>query len=368
MIIDINIKGHNVMGRSNLSDITSSSRLDVIYDDNISVKTCAAILNELEVHNYTTSQNSFGSIDIKITQASYGVTIIIIDSIFSWLNNPLNAFINSSYTTYGNKISFRNLHFINNHYLWTLLNIQFDLKNVSSSAAVGKHDKVIFRDCLFSGNTNINQIIHCKWLHDLKNVIQSVLIINCLIQNITNCTDILTFTSHFVSDKSIGLAYKVHIHDTDFIYNTCNNERSSTLVNCDSPLLLTGPCIIIHGNTFQLLFTIHDHFLIIFSHTYIEFSENKATYMIQNKTVVLVKNVTVIIRRNVISHLFVTYKIQNTYNIFPMCYFQFFEDQVSFSNTEFNINLANSNLFTNIFKGDAENINCLMLESSLFYR
>ena len=99
MMIDMKIIGHNMMGRSNLSNITSKyNGLYITFDDNISVNACA-IKNELNVYNY---KISFATININMIQTSYGVFIVIANSVFSLLDNPLSVYIISSYTTYEN--------------------------------------------------------------------------------------------------------------------------------------------------------------------------------------------------------------------------------------------------------------------------
>ena len=88
------IKGHNIMGLSNWSDITSSNGLNITYDDNNSVN---AVTHVLEICNYTLSKISFAGISIKITQMFYDVYMIITDSVLSQLHTELTVFINSSY-------------------------------------------------------------------------------------------------------------------------------------------------------------------------------------------------------------------------------------------------------------------------------
>ena len=64
MMIDMKIIGHNMMGRSNLSNITGKyNGLYITFDDNVSVNACA-IENELNVHNY---KISFATINIDMT-------------------------------------------------------------------------------------------------------------------------------------------------------------------------------------------------------------------------------------------------------------------------------------------------------------
>ena len=195
---------------------------------------------------------------------------------------------------------------------------------------------------------------YCKWLHhQVENILQTVFITNCLIQNTTNFTDILMFTeSDYNNIKAISMVY---IDNTNFIYNTCNSEHSTSLVNSDNTVSLSGPHIVIHGNTFQSLFTINNGYVIVHNDTYIEVSENKATYMIQNRAVTLFQDITITIRKNVISYLLAANKVQNVHIHIPICYFQLFGNQKRTTNK---IIIADSNLVTSIFKNDAENINC----------
>ena len=361
MIIDMKIKVHNMMGDSILSDIISGNSFDITYDDNISLK-LYDINHTLTIYSYAMSKQSLGGIMIKITQLLYGVSIIISDSVFSLLDNQLTMLIKSGYTTYENIIIFEKVHFSNNHYLSCLLYIHFDIQKVSYSKTAIKRDKVIFYDCLFTDSTNIHQIIYCNWIHEAVSIVQSVIITNCLVENITNCSNILRFTSDFViRNRSMIL-----IDNTNFTSNTHNNKHS-TMVSSDSPLVLSGPCVIIHDNTFEYLFA-NDNHIVIHQDTYIEFSENKATYMIQNNGLGLLQNVIINITRNTILYLFVAYNIKNKHihNPIPSCFFQFIAYQKS--NITSSIIVESNNLFISIFRNNAGNINCRMLQDTPFYK
>ena len=107
MVIDVKMKGHNMIGKTNLFNITSSNGLDITYDDNILVEP-NIILHKLEIYNYSISKTSNASISIKITQTFYSVYIVITDSVLSQLQNELTVHIKSSCVTnvYYNKILF----------------------------------------------------------------------------------------------------------------------------------------------------------------------------------------------------------------------------------------------------------------------
>ena len=361
MIVDMEIKGHNIMGKSNWSNITSSNGLNITYDDNISVN---AVTHILEICNYTLSKISFAGISIKITQMFYDVDMIITDSVFTQLNTELTVLINSSYTANENTILFNKVQFINNSYMRYLLYIQFDLQSYSSINTTSKQDKVVFYDCLFTDSNNISEMIHGEWFKIDKKITQNLTIENCLIKNNTNCTNILLFISHF----TIVITYtaNVLIVNTDFISNACNNndKHGTTLVGSDNALILKGP-VIIHGNTFESLFTIHKSkkSLILF-YGYIEFSENKATYMIQSYVLSLKAYAVINITRNTVSYMFVGYELKNINHHIPVCYFQFHGNH---ANEIMKIIIEDTNLYYRLFNEVAENINCKMLYNPLFY-
>ena len=228
------IRGHNIMGKSNWSNITSSNGLNITYDDSISVNT---VTHVLEICNYTLSIISFASISIKITQMFYDVYMIITNSVLSQLHTELTVLINSSYTDNENEILFNEVQFINNSYMRYLLYIQFDLQSYSSNETTSKQDKVVFYDCLFTHSNNISGMIHCEWFQIDKKITQILTIENCLIKNNTNCTNILLFISH----STIRNTYtgNVFIINTDFISNTCN-------INDEHTVLLLWWALIIH--------------------------------------------------------------------------------------------------------------------------
>ena len=131
-------------------------------------------------------------------------------------------------------------------------------------------------------------------------------------------------------------------------------------------MLLKGP-IIIHGNSIESLFAIYKNSgSIITFQGYIEFSENKATYMIKGHVIVLVQHVVMNVSRNVISYLFMGFNLQTVNYHIPICYFQFLGNQKNITNKIFRIIIDNTNLVSKMFNQYAENINCQMLQSSLF--
>ena len=324
MVMDMKIIGHNMMGLSNLSDITCSNDLHVTYDNSVII--VEPVTHKLVIYNYTIKKGYYSGIDIRITQPEYGVSIIITDSIFSHLCNKLTVLINSSCTD-SCTIIFNGVHFISNNNacltMGCLLYIQFDLHSCSASQSVIKRDEVIIDDCLFIDNTNVNKIVHGVWFDEVVNNEQDITIHNCSFINNTVGTNILLFTSHGTyMSLTTG-----HIVNTDFISNAHNNNKHhvTALVNSDISLALSGP-IIIHGNTFTSIFTMNDNLKsVMILKGYFEFSQNIATYMIQVNTLGLVKHVMMNLTKNVITYLFVSYKLQYINDHISICYFQFYE-------------------------------------------
>ena len=83
MIVDMKITGHNLMGESNLSNITSSNALHVSYDDDVII--VETVTHKLLIYNRTIRKGYYSGIFIRITQTGYGVSMTITDSIFSHL-------------------------------------------------------------------------------------------------------------------------------------------------------------------------------------------------------------------------------------------------------------------------------------------
>ena len=370
MEIHVMIKGHNVMGKSKMSNVTSNG-LDILYDDNAFME-FKEITNKLEICNYKTTGTQFAAINVKISQTFYAVSIVITNSVFSQLHDKLAVFIASNLcsTPYENKVLFHKIHFTNNHDLEYLLYIQFDLRNNCTSAF--KDAKVILHECLFTDSSNISAIIYCEWFHEDKIITQALIIHSCLFTNNTYCKNILDFMSHsttrFISMQSINMMHVyIVIVNTNFTSNVCNIDKCSAMVNSVNTLDLHGP-IIIHGNSIESLFAIHKSSgSTIMFQGYIEFSENIATYMIKGHVVVLMEHVVMNVTRNVISCLFMGYKLQNVNHHIPMCYFQFFGSQKSITNKTFRVIIEYTNLVPRIFNEVAENINCRMLQNTLFY-
>ena len=88
--------------------------------------------------------------------------------------------------------------------------------------------------------------------------------------------------------------------------------------------------------------------------------------MIKSPAIVLVERVVINVSKNVISYLFIGYNLQTVNYHFPICHFQFFGSQKNITNKIFRIIIDNTNLVSKIFNQDAENVNCQMLQSSLF--
>ena len=101
---------------------------------------------------------------------------------------------------------------------------------------------------------------------------------------------------------------------------------------------------------------------------YFEFSQNIATYMIQVYVLSLTKHVVMNLTRNVISFLFISYKLQYFDDPIPLCYFQVYGSQKDKTNRIFRIIIENTNSISGILDQQASNINCVMLQGSLFYK
>ena len=366
MIVDVEIKGHNIMGKSKWSNITSHRGLDITYDDNVLVQE-AMTTHWLEIYNYTPKEWSYNGINIELTQTFYGITIFITESVFSSTNLELTFSITSSCTTHENTIILNKNQFANNKHMWYLLNIQFDLHNCSSNETIIKHDKFIINNSLFIDNRNIKGIIHCKWSHEVKNIIQNLFINSCLIKNTKYCINIMMFTS----DSIVTAENSIHIVHTHFISNVCNDDiRSSTLVNSDNMLILKGP-ILIHGNIFTSILSAKHKGVDVAILNYVEFSENQAIYMVQyyHSILLLHQHAEIKITKNFISYFFVSYKIHNLNDYIPTCYFQFYGNEINNNSNIFRITIEKNttNSVSRIFSQDTENINCKMLSGSLFY-
>ena len=363
MMINMKIIGYNMMGKTVLSNITTINGLDITFDDNISVK---AVTNKLQIYNHMIRQQSHSSINIKITQMFYGVTITVTDSVFSQLLEGLTVHVKSSFTAIENAIVFNKVYFINNqyHHMKHLLYIQFDLHNIIYETVI-KHDKVVIDDCLFTDSTNISEIIHCEWFRETKNINQSMTIHNCIFTNNMYVTNTLSFIFHSTVGPS-DLGNVINIINSSFIANVCNNDKHSTaLVNSDSTIFLTGP-IIIHGNTFKSIFRINrsSNSIMLFQ-GYIEISKNTATFMIEVHRIFLIQHVIINITENLISYLFVSYEVHHFNYHIPLCYFQFY------GNPKINksrIIIEYTNLVFKVFNQNAGNINCEMLKGTLFYK
>ena len=138
--------------------------------------------------------------------------------------------------------------------------------------------------------------------------------------------------------------------------------KRSTMVNSGgNSVVLQGP-IIIHSNSIECLFALHksSESTIMFQ-GYIEFSKNKATYMIESHTIFLMEHVVMNVTRNVISYSFIGYKVHNVDYVILMCFFQFYGTQENNTNKIFSVIIEYTNVVSKFFDQDAENINCEML-------
>lgn len=120
MILHMRIKGHNVMGKSKLFNITGNG-LDILYDDKNLVE-LKVFSNKFVICNYSTQ---FAAINVKVSQIFYAVSIVITNSVFSQLHDKLAMFTASSLcsTTYDNVTMFDKVNFANNHDMEYLLYI-----------------------------------------------------------------------------------------------------------------------------------------------------------------------------------------------------------------------------------------------------
>ena len=175
---------------------------------------------------------------------------------------------------------------------------------------------------------------------------------------------------HHSTTIFISVTNMIYIASTNFTFNICNADKHSSMVKYSNSLILQGP-IIIHGISLECLFAIHKSsgFVVTFQ-GYIEVSVNKATFMIEDCLVGLVESAVINITRNVISYLLFGYKLQNPNGHIPLCYFQFFGSQTNNTNKTVRptVIIEHTNLVSKIFNTVAENINCQMLQNSLFYK
>jgi len=387
--------GHNIMGESVLSNITSNG-IDITYDDNISVK--SVNIHKLIICNYTTTRELY----VKMEQNFYEVSIIITSSTSSY---SITVLINSSCTPHENTIVFNKIHFLNrNRYGDRYISIHFSTHNHHcSNRTICIHDKVIIKNCLFLNNLAYGNIVYTKWLDTINETKQNVIIENCffaknsvhgsiiysewyhkitiigenivikgcVFKNNTIRDSILSFYSHH-TEISDG----VYIIGSKFVFNTCIGIvhyykypfeiiECAAVVTSNVMVQLEGP-IIVHNNVLDFLFGMKMYSTVLF-HKYIEFSQNKGQYMIYGSYVILLETVTLNISENDVSVLFFKNESDINSPYIPLCYFQFYGNKKNMTNKTFEIEIRHSDL-SMIFNQNAEDINCKMLPGSLFYK
>ena len=339
--------GHNMMGESVLSNITSDG-IDITYDDNISVE--SVNVHKLIIYNYATRRTEPC---VKVEQSFYEVSIIITDSIFS--SDSITVFITSSCTTHHeNTVVFNKIHFLN-----SLISIHFRVHNHRcSNKSINKHDKVIIKNCYFlhinSGseiidikwfdrpiqnliienslftNNNIHIIIYSEWFHEVKTIGQNILIKECIVKNNFIRNSILSFYSHHNE-----LSDAVYIISSKFVFNMCTpinypfktTERCSAVMTSNLMVQLEGP-IIVHNNVIHFLFVMKMYSTILF-HNYIEYSQNQGKYMIHGSYVILLETVTLNISENDISKLFFKNESDINSHIYHYAFFSSMETKLA---------------------------------------
>ena len=366
VIMVMKIKVQNVMGESILSNITSH-RIEIHYDDSVSAE--SESIHKLIINDSTIRNKSC---DIIVEQVSYGVSIIITDSIFSQLMRSVIVRFRSSCTSHHeNAITFNKLQFLGNNYYYYpqhLLGIFFSLNYHQFDETINKHCKVKITNCYFVNN-NVLGIIHGEWHVEVNKNEQNLVIINCIFANNIIGKSILSFHSDYYRLGNIINA-GAYIINSNFLFNTCARNRVITDSNCalaisNTKLQLIGP-IIIYNNTFNFLLI--GSFILF--HKYIEFSQNNGHYMIYGSHIILVQEVVLNITKNDMLALFLNNRSDTSKILspdIPLCYFQFYGSKINMKTELLEVVIRNSKPFE-IFGGDTGKINCRMPPSSAFYK
>ena len=356
MIIDTTIIGDNVMGKSVLFNITSH-KIVVTYDDDISV--------ELNIHKLTICNCTIRKLcNIEMKQTLYEASIIIANSTFSKRRGEIitRVSITGSCTTpHENRITFDNIHFLNNFITNHIFYIDFRLRNDHClNETIITHDKVFINNCHFANNS-VSGIIDGQWYNEFEvdKIKQTIIIKNCVFANNIIGESILSFRSYYTEMNNA-----VYISGGKFLSNDCNS--GALIIMSNITMQLKGP-ITFHVNTFRFLFNLMAGSFILF-YDYMELLHNKGRYMIYASQVFLMQAVTFNITKNNISVLFFSKgsDLSKTFsNNIPLCYFQFYGNKILTSEI-FEVLIRESDPSV-IFNRNSENINCRMLPGSTFY-
>ena len=372
------IKTHNVMGESVLSNITSY-RIDILYDDNtITIKSINYDVHKLMIYNYTINR---GVCSIELAKCFYGVSIIIVDSIFNKLDRSIRVYIedNSCATHHGSEIIFDRSQFCGSSLIFDyILTIYFMISlhkhQCFNETRITHTNKVSFNKCVFAYNEGLG-FISGVWFHKLNETQQNVIIKECIFAKNIIHRNALSFYSYDIESE---MNIIINITGSKFLDNICNPytchihdfpgfqahpaARTTFLIRSNIRLQLIGP-IKFHNNKFDVMIMVSD----IILHNYIEFSQNKARYMISASHILLMQPVMLNISKNNIPLLFYknTSDIRN--DIFvdvPLCYFQFLKNT---TNEGFEI-VTKLDYSTALFDRNTQNINCKLSPSSIFYK
>ena len=359
IIINATITAHNVMGESVLSNVTSHG-IDISYDDSISVESLN--VHKFMIYGHTIKE---GYCNITMAQHFYGVSIIITDCIIKNLYKSVTVFITDSCVTYHeNKNIFDTIQFIGSNLFDYIFHIHFSLHNLSSETC--RNYRVQINNCYFVNNV-VYGIISSAWLDKLNNIEQNIIIKECIFANNIISENILSFYAHHTqSEANIGL----FIIGGKFLFNCIGSpgikihSRSvggTSIIKSNIRLQIIGPSEV-HGNEFNVMIMGS----VIMFHNYIEFSQNKGSYMIYGFHVLLIQPVMLNINENDVSALF-SQKVKEIRNhIIPFCYFQFYGNKTHMTNETLEILITDSHFFRNFGMHEA-NINCRMSPESLSY-
>ena len=277
-----------------------------------------------------------------MVQCFFGVSIIIIDSIFNELDKSIKVHIthNSFATHHESEIIFDRIQFYGNNLLSNyILKIFFSLHNHQyfNETHTTHTNKVNFKNCVFANNEG-HGIISAVWLDKLNETEQNIIIKECVYVNNIITRSLLSFYSY---DVELEINIVININGSKFLHNTCYpycdfgpmrlktryTAQTTTVIGSNIRLQLIGPAKF-HNNRFDVMIMGSDFML----HDYIEFSHNKGRYMISASHILLMQPVMLNISKNSRSLLFYknTSDIRNDiFGDVPLCYFQFLRNTTS---------------------------------------
>ena len=367
------IKIHNVMGKSVLSNITGYG-ISIEYDDRNTVKSINYDVHKLIIYNHTIQK---GLCYIRMVQCSYGVSIIIVDSIFNKLQRSIQVFIaDNNCATHRREIIFDRIQFCGNSLITFnyILNILFTLRNHQyfNETHTTHTNKVNFNNCVFANNRGYG-IISAVWLDKLNETEYNIIIKECFFVNNIITRNVLSFYSH---DIELEINIVININGSKFLHNTCYpycdfgsmklkshfTAQTTTVIGSNIRLQLIGPTKF-HDNRLDVMI-MGSNFVL---HNNIKFSHNKGRYMISASHILLMQPVTLCISKNNVPLLFYknTSDIRNDiFSDVPLCYFQFLRNT---ANEGFEI-IINVNYSIAIFDRNTQNVNCKLLPGSVFYK